>query len=52
VFAASSGFVGLYTLHFREKEKRAAVVVKVTLRKQGSVQRFELAGRLEFLVRQ
>jgi len=26
VFAASSGFVHLYTLRFKEKEKRAAVV--------------------------
>jgi len=34
VFAASSGFVHLYTLRFREKEKRAAVVAaKATVHK-------------------
>jgi hypothetical protein len=32
VFAASSGFVRLYTLCFKEKEKRAAVEAKATSR--------------------
>jgi hypothetical protein len=49
VFAASSGFVHLYTLCFKEKEER---VVKATLHKQGSVQQFKFAGRLEFSVSQ
>jgi hypothetical protein len=35
VFAASSGFVHLYTLHFKEKEKSAAVVAKATVLQQG-----------------
>jgi hypothetical protein len=48
VFAASSGFVHLHILCFKEKEKRVAVVAKETLNKQGSVQRFKFAGRLEF----
>jgi hypothetical protein len=52
VFAASSGFVDLYTLRFKEKEKRAAMVAKTTVHKQGSVQRFTFAGRLEFSVGQ
>jgi hypothetical protein len=52
VFAASSGFVHLYILRFKAKEKRAAVVAKATLHKQGSVQRFKFAGRLEFSVGQ
>jgi hypothetical protein len=52
VFAASSGFVCLYTLDFKEKEKRAAVVAKATAHKQGSVQRFKFAGRLQFSVGQ
>ena len=52
VFAASSGFVHLYTLRFKEKEKRAAVVANVTVHNQGSVQRFKFAGRLEFSVGQ
>jgi len=34
------------------KEKRAVVVAKATLHKQGSVQPFEFAGRLEFSVDQ
>jgi hypothetical protein len=33
VFAASSGFVLLYTLRFKEEEKRAAVVAKATVHK-------------------
>jgi len=33
-FAASSGFVRLYTLRLKEKEKRAAVVAKATAHKQ------------------
>ena len=48
----SSGFVHLYTLRFIEKEKRAAVVANATVQKQGSVQRFKFAGRLEFSVGQ
>jgi len=52
IFAASSGFVHLCTLCFKEKEKRAAVVAKATLHKQGSVQRFKFAGKLEFSVGQ
>ena len=52
VFAASSGFVHLYTLRFKEKEKRVAVVAKATVHKQGSVRRFKFAGRLEFSVSQ
>ena len=51
-FAASSGFVLLYTVRFKEKEKRAAVVANATVQKQGSVQRFKFAGRLEFSVGQ
>jgi hypothetical protein len=52
VFAASSGFVHLFTLCFKEKEKRATVVINATVHKQGSVQRFKFAGRLEFPVGQ
>jgi len=52
VFAASSGFVHLYTLRFKEKEKGAAVVTKATVHAQGSVQLFKFAGRLEFSVGQ
>jgi hypothetical protein len=54
VFAASSGFVHLYIyiLRFKEKDKRAAVMAKATLHKQGSVKRFKFAGRLEFSVGQ
>jgi hypothetical protein len=37
VSAASSGFVHLYTLRFKEKEKRAVVVANTTVHKQGSV---------------
>ena len=48
VFAAVRGFVHLYTLRFKGKEKIAAVVAKATVHKQGSVQRFKFAGRLEF----
>jgi hypothetical protein len=48
VFAASSGFVHLHTLHLKEKEKRAVVVAKATLHKHRSVQWFKLAGRLDF----
>jgi hypothetical protein len=48
IFAASSGVVHLYTLHFTGKEKRVAVVAKETVHKQGSVQLFKFAGRLEF----
>jgi hypothetical protein len=50
VFAASSGFVHLYTLRFKEKEKRGEVVANATVHKQGSVERFMFAGRLEFSV--
>ena len=53
VFAVSSGFVHLYASRFKEKEKRAAVVVAdAAVHKQGSVQRFKFAGRLEFSVGQ
>jgi hypothetical protein len=52
VFADSNGFVHLYTLHFKLKEKRAALVAKATIYKQGSVQWFKLVGRLEFSVGQ
>jgi hypothetical protein len=52
VFATSSGFVQLYTLRFKGKDKRAVVVAKVTVHKQGNVQRFKYAGRLEFAVDQ
>jgi hypothetical protein len=50
VFATSSGFVHLFTLSFKEKEKRVAVVAKANVHKQGSVQRFKFVGRLEFSV--
>jgi hypothetical protein len=52
VFAVSSDFVHLYTLRFKEKEKRLTVVANATVHKQGSVQRFKFAGRLEFSVGQ
>jgi hypothetical protein len=52
VFAASSDFVHLYTLHFKEKEKRVAIVAMATVHKQGSVQWFTFAGRLEFSIGQ
>jgi hypothetical protein len=52
VFAASSGFVHLHTLSFEEKEKRVALVANATLYRQGSVERFKFAGRLEFSVDQ
>jgi hypothetical protein len=52
VFAASSGLVHLYILRFKEKEKRAVVVANATVHKQGSVQQFMFAGRLEFSVGQ
>jgi hypothetical protein len=35
-----------------EKEKRVALVANPTLHKQGSVERFKFAGRLEFSVGQ
>jgi hypothetical protein len=50
--AASNGFVHLYTLSFKEKEERAALVANATVHKQGSVQWFKFAGRLEFSVDQ
>jgi len=52
VFAASSGFVHLYTLRFNEKVKRAAVVAKATVHKQGNVRPFKFVGRLQFSVGQ
>jgi hypothetical protein len=52
VFATSSSLVHLYTLRFKEKEKRSAVVAKATVHKQGSVQRFKFVGRPEFSVSQ
>jgi hypothetical protein len=39
-------------LRFKEKFKRAVVVAKATIHKEGSVQRFKFAGRLEFSVGQ
>ena len=48
VFAASSGFVHLYTLRFREREKIAALVAKATVHKEGSVQRSSLLAVLNF----
>jgi hypothetical protein len=48
VFAASSGFVRLYTLRFKEKEKRAAMLAKATVHKQRSGQLFKFAGRRIF----
>jgi len=50
--AASYIYVYTSTLRFKEKEKRAAVVAKPTVHKQGSVKRLKFAGRLEFLVGQ
>jgi hypothetical protein len=52
VFAVTSGFVHLYTLRLKEKDKSVAIVTKATVHKQGSVQRFTFAGRLEFSVGQ
>jgi len=56
VFAVSSSLEHLYALCFKEKEKRVVVVVvavaKATVHKQGSVQQFKFAGRLEFPVGQ
>jgi hypothetical protein len=52
VFAVSSGFVLLYILRFKQKEKRMAVAAKAPVHKQGSVQQFKFAGRLEFSVGQ
>jgi len=43
-------YVHLYILRFKEKERRAAVMAKATAHKQGSVQRFKFAGRLQFSV--
>jgi hypothetical protein len=45
-------YVYTYTLRFKEKEKRAALVANATVHKQGSVQRFMFAGRLELSVGQ
>jgi hypothetical protein len=39
-------FIYTYILRFKEKEKRAAVVAKATVHKQGSARRFKFAGRL------
>jgi hypothetical protein len=52
VFAASSGFLHLYTLKKKKKEKRAAMVAKATVHERGSVQLFKFAARLEFSVGQ
>ena len=53
LFAVSSGFEHLYVLCFKEIEKKKMVVVaKATVHKQGSVQQFKFAGRLEFSVGQ
>jgi hypothetical protein len=48
VFDASSGFVHLYILRFKEKDKSSGVVAKATVHKQESVQRFKSVSRLEF----
>jgi hypothetical protein len=50
VFTASCGFVHLYTLRFKEKEKTASVVAKANAHIQESAQRFKFASRLEFSV--
>jgi len=42
----------IYIYYASKKKKRAGVVAKATLYKQGSVQRFKFAGRLEILVGQ
>jgi hypothetical protein len=47
-FAGSSGFVHLYTLRFKEKEKRAALVANTSVHNKGSVKRFRFTSRLEF----
>jgi len=39
VFAASTGFVHLYTLHFKQKRKSAAVLAKATVHQQGMYSR-------------
>jgi hypothetical protein len=44
----AASYIYVYTLRFKEKEKRAAMVANATVHKQGSVQRFKFAGRLEF----
>jgi hypothetical protein len=49
---AAASYIFIYTLRFKEKEKRAAVMAKATLHKQGSVKRFKFAGGLEFSVGQ
>ena len=38
----------IYIHYDIKKEKRAPVMAKATVHKQGSVQRFKFAGRLEF----
>ena len=50
IFAASSGFVQLHALRFKEKEKRVAMVAEATVHKKGNVLQFKFAGRLEFSV--
>ena len=52
VLAVSSGFVHLYTLRVKEKDKTAAVAANATVHKQGSVQWLKFIGRLEFSVGQ
>jgi len=42
----------IYIHYDIKKEKRASVVAEATVHKQGTVQRFEFAGRLEFSVGQ
>jgi len=50
--AAASYILYTSTLRFKEKEKRAVVVANAAVHKQGSVQLFKFAGRLEFSVGQ
>ena len=52
VFAASSSFVLLYTLRYKEKGKTAAVMANATVHKQINVQRVKYIGRLTFSVGQ
>ena len=52
IFAASSGFVHLYTLRLKGKEKIVPVVANATVHKQEQVQWLKFGGRLEFSVSQ
>jgi hypothetical protein len=48
VFASSSGFVHLYTLRFKEKEKSSAVVAKATVHKKRVYSGSSLLAELNF----